>query len=609
MTVDQINSLQKYSKFHLITGNFLFLKENDYPSNTPVEYEIFKEFLIKCKNFNPNNEDRILELYEKYSNICSSLSFIDHPSFWKKSAFDIIEPLPRSMWNTLYFLSRGYSEQESKVLVTSVSNHTYKKEKSWEIFIDSIPKNRNIKNHPRSEKINPRTKLPYTKEELDERLFSKRLEACKSHKLKIDFNFRPLYKLFFEESGSLLTSPRNIKDFAIILEDVNVNPNNSEFIESLYKKYLLLFENYNFLRGENFKKIIGYSNLFDLKYNENNNQSNISIDFWLIRGWSKDEAIQKIKIIQSEKSLSKENAIQKYGEEGFKRFESYLEKRKTSINKKRESNPEYGKMYSKTINPKTGEYYTGEDLKEKIRENAKKALLIGSLSNAKNIKEGKTKTVWQKEYWLNKGYSMEEAVEKIISLMPKSNIEWFIQKYGEEEGTRKYQARIEKYKKTMESKSDEEKLEIIKKRAKAPHKISKASIKFFNHLLSLLSEEGIVFEKYYMGSDEYYIYDHEKTTIYFYDFCIPFIKVIIEFNGCMYHPLPSLSDEELEKWKSLFYKIPGKTQRDRDLRKESLAKEMGFSYLIIWDNDNIEESYSKAISFIKSNLNKNSLIK
>ena len=42
----------------------------------------------------------------------------------------------------------------------------------------------------------------------------------------------------------------------------------------------------------------------------------------------------------------------------------------------------YGAMYSKTINPETGEYYEGEALIEKRREFCKEAFYKGALKNA-----------------------------------------------------------------------------------------------------------------------------------------------------------------------------------------------------------------------------------
>ena len=205
---------------------------------------------------------------------------------------------------------------------------------------------------------------------------------------------------------------------------------------------------------------------------------------------------------------------------------------------------------------------------------------------------------------MNKGFTEEEAKEKIVELMPKSNVEWFIEKYGEEEGKKRFLARSEKYKNTMNSKSDEEKIEIIKKRAKRPHKISKSSIKFFKEVLRRLESENIIFDnkRIFMDTNEYMLYDHKMTTVYFYDFCLKDLMIIIEFNRIMYHPHYTITGDDLENWSSLFYKIPGPVQRARDLRKEELAKENGFDYLVIWDNDEIESSINKAINLIKSKI-------
>ena len=594
-----INDLKYYSLRDLTYGLFLWLNQDVTPRNNPICYDLFKAYVIYVKRFNENNEEYIKSIYEKYSSICKNQSFMNNSDWIKKSNFNCIIKLTSACCSVQYYRDRGYIDAEAEPIIKSLGAHTYKfkYEGIWDNFIRSFEKIPVPNHYPEDimlTKINKETGKYFTQDDI----LKKKLKICipKSNEQILE---KPLLQLFFIDKDTYKETkePYNVfKDILCTYYDVK---DNNEYINQLYSYYIN-----NDFKGISTQVLYTYSKLFKSLFKYKQSDRNIiSKGYWLNRGYSEEETSNIIAKLQSERSLSLQRAIDTYGEyEGIKKFNEYKEKRNNTLSEKRKLDPMYGAMYSKTINPETGKYYEGDALIEKRREFCKEAFYKGSLKNAQNIREGKTKTVWQKEYWINKGFTEDEAMQKIYEIMPHNGIDYYIQKYGEELGIVKYNQRIEKYKNTMSSKSPEEMMQIIKKRAVKSHKVSKSSIKFFNELIKRLQAESIIFHKIYMNTNEYYIYDHERHTIYFYDFCIPDINVIIEFNGIKYHPYYTINGSELKEWKSLFYNISGEYQRDRDLRKKEIAETNGFSYLVIWDIDEIETSLKKSIQFIKEKL-------
>lgn len=595
------DDLKYYSKTELTYGHFLFLTHDRQILVVPKSYELFRYFVIYQKNFCEDNENFIQNIYEIYKDICINKKQVTNNKWLSKTSFNVIHQLSSNIKHVQYYIDRGYSEDTAKEIITLQQSKKWTpKTNKWLEFISTlelVPR----KLLPKSQRINSVTGNYYTQDEIDS---IKKQKILKEKKNSIDLNAEcyknSIIKLLYDNNGMLRVDPVTYEVFkSYLIEEQTVNPNNVEFLENLYNIYVQKFKDYNFLIIPNYYKYYIFFNFKHLK------GALLTKDYWLCRGYSYEETEKNISDIQKKNAITKSSLISKYGEKiGLQKFDEYIQKRlyTREINKK--NNPLYGIMYSKTIDPSTGTYYRGSRLLEKRRETCARNFYKATLQTAQRIKEGKLKTVWQKEYWIQHGYTEEEAINNVLRIMPKTNIEWFIKKYGEEEGTLRYNKRIEKYKKIMQDKPLEEKLAIIKKRAKKSHKVSKTSVLFFTEVLTRLQKENIQFDNtdVYMNTNEYYIYDRELKTIYFYDFCIPKIKIMVEFNGIKYHPLPTLSENELKNWKSLFYNVSGTYQRARDLRKEEIAISKGFNFLTVWDNDEIENSLNNVITLIKNNL-------
>ena len=115
----------------------------------------------------------------------------------------------------------------------------------------------------------------------------------------------------------------------------------------------------------------------------------------------------------------------------------------------KEKNPAYqhgGRLSSNSI--KFDKYingeadYTIEDVRAKKRQ---------------TLKENPQRRKTRFEYWIERGYSQEEAREKVRERQTTFSKEKCIEKYGEEEGIKRWNDRQEKWLRTMDSKTQEEK--------------------------------------------------------------------------------------------------------------------------------------------------------
>jgi hypothetical protein len=71
----------------------------------------------------------------------------------------------------------------------------------------------------------------------------------------------------------------------------------------------------------------------------------------------------------------------------------------------------------------------------------------------------------KKEYYLQRGFTEEEANNKISSIQNRFSLEICIEKYGQIDGLKKWKERQLKWMNTMSSKSEAEKLDIIKRKS------------------------------------------------------------------------------------------------------------------------------------------------
>lgn len=104
--------------------------------------------------------------------------------------------------------------------------------------------------------------------------------------------------------------------------------------------------------------------------------------------------------------------------------------------------------------------YSLEEAKEKIKEFSIKGAksFIKDKENNPEKYEGFTSS--QLKYWLDKGYNEEEAEEKLRERQRTFSLDICIERYGEEKGKQVFEERQRKWQETLNSKSEEELADI-----------------------------------------------------------------------------------------------------------------------------------------------------
>jgi hypothetical protein len=169
------------------------------------------------------------------------------------------------------------------------------------------------------------------------------------------------------------------------------------------------------------------------------------------------------------------------------------------------------------------------------------------------------------------------------------DIDFFINKYGQIEGTKKYNEWVSKCRVSLGS-------------------ASKESMNIFFPLIDwLLEKEICTLNEIYVGikdNQEYFLNaKKELDTFYWYDFTIPKLKVIIEYNGEIFHPNPIWLKENIEKWntwKSPYSRENANTVYKKNQDKINFAEKRGFNILEIWSSDSVKNNLQKCKTFIKN---------
>lgn len=149
---------------------------------------------------------------------------------------------------------------------------------------------------------------------------------------------------------------------------------------------------------------------------------------------------------------------------------------------------------------------------------------------SKTFKNDKSLLETNKEYWIKKGFSEEESQLKVTERQTTFSKEICIQKYGEEEGIKRWKERQDKW------------LNNYPK-----HNYSKISQELFTEIYKVIGDKyGTVY--FAILNSEYKI--KTKQTTRSLDFYIPKLKKAIEFMGDYWHGEArgnKIRDEEREK--------------------------------------------------------------
>lgn len=203
-----------------------------------------------------------------------------------------------------------------------------------------------------------------------------------------------------------------------------------------------------------------------------------------------------------------------------------------------------------------------------------KAKLTAKLNSKAQLEGSSNRTL---KFWENRGYSSEEAIEMLKKQQSTFSLEKCIEKYGEEEGVKRWNARQEKWLSTLNSKSEEERESINRKKASSSGSTSKAEKHLFKNLRQSFPEL----------QDQKVLFEGKKA--YVYDICLG--NKIIEYHGDYWHCNPN-------KYKEDFFhkniKLYAKDIWEKDKKKIKFAEENGYEILVIWES-NFKEDKEKVV--------------
>ncbi len=249
--------------------------------------------------------------------------------------------------------------------------------------------------------------------------------------------------------------------------------------------------------------------------------------------------------------------------------------------------------------------YSEKEAKVKVSEIAKKG------ADSTNIKQAKQREIeyenWAKKmpntkfYWVNQGYSEEDALKKVTERQTTFSKEKCIAKYGEIDGLKRWEERQERWQFNLHAFNESKKKEKYSTIGKA----SKESILCFQPILDYLKSCDI---DYYFGEDEnteFRIFVDNRWWLF--DLTIPELNLCFEYNGEVFHPNPKWLENDLEKWINWQQPYNLKTAeevREYDLTKHRLLKESNnFDVFEIWSSVPLEKNRDFILKIINDRLN------
>lgn len=237
-----------------------------------------------------------------------------------------------------------------------------------------------------------------------------------------------------------------------------------------------------------------------------------------LRYWSNDHnrTVQSI-----------ENFILRYGEkQGKISHDAYINSQRVSLKKAwKEGRKNLNDCYA--LMPEEYAKKHGISL-AKVKEMKSKQSSKNMTNANKTMNENHASRPVNINYWLEKGFSYEEAKEKLSERQRTFTLEKCVQKYGEENGLIRWKERQQKWMNSY-TKSN----------------FSKVSQKLFWKIYEIIKNEYL--EIYFKELNKEYVLETTKSYIKP-DFYIPSLKKIIEFDGDYWHKNDDQQrDEEISK--------------------------------------------------------------
>jgi very-short-patch-repair endonuclease len=203
------------------------------------------------------------------------------------------------------------------------------------------------------------------------------------------------------------------------------------------------------------------------------------------------------------------------------------------------------------------------------------------------------------------------------TMSPERSLKYYIDKYGMEEGYLAFKAFLTSSNRVNEDTEFlvdiyikhlgfEEGLIEYMKRKKIKQKreqASKASVEVFKESMEFLSKKGIQYNIGTGDNKEFIIQNDIKK--YFYDFTIPSLNLIFEYQGEHVHPNPN---KDLSNWRQVFTNETAEEVQDKYNIKLQAAIDEGFEVVEIWSSNFYKDNSKMVLNKIKEKLNDGEII-
>lgn len=292
---------------------------------------------------------------------------------------------------------------------------------------------------------------------------------------------------------------------------------------------------------------------------------------------------------------------------GWSLLEAYA---KSKENKQKNHHSVYSKHYwMSKINPKTNAYYSESEAiyETNVRRPIRKEYWIKKgytneeaiqkaieTKDSNNKKGAKTQICTELrrasskrciEHYLAKGYNYEESKKMLSNAQKFFSKEICIKKYGEEEGLKIWQNRQDNWQATLNNKTDDEKARINRLKIGNGTSISKAEKMILEQIRPILPE-----------IDHQFTIIKDKKKQYIFD--LAYKNKLIEYNGDFWHCNPKIYDKNYIHPR---LKLTANEIWQKDAKKTNFAKSYGYEVLVVWEQDfrkNPEEIIKQCIAFL-----------
>ena len=374
---------------------------------------------------------------------------------------------------------------------------------------------------------------------------SKYLEDSKKERYIYDSDYSNLYLFNTIEFESNDIPKCKICDSNIILKKSVIQDKKIYLIERC-ENVNCITKNVND-KESRWKAFLPEDKYSEVKNNLKSVKRSFSKDFWIKKGLTEEESIRKVFEIQS--NNSKKFKGKRTGKSKDKLKEKGYTDEEIRISCLSQWNLEYWIRRG----------YNEEESKEKVYK-------IQSYS-AKHVDCEKRLLPSNVEYWVNRGHSEIESKKLVSKSQTTFSKDICIEKWGYEKGIDIFNDRTKKW------------LNSLKLNNNIFIGYSKISQELFNEIYNRLNRNF----KYATNGGEFKI-QRENGGFYFYDFTDIDNKLIIEYNGDMYHANPNKYCEN-DNPHPFRKEITSKEIWEKDRLKFESVEKLGYKVLTIWDSE------------------------